>query len=37
MKQRLEEKRAVADAQNQQHKSGKQVLPDKKKRLQQEM
>jgi monoamine oxidase len=37
MKQRLEEKRAVADAQNLQHKLGKQVLPDKKKRLQQEM
>jgi hypothetical protein len=37
MKQRLAEKKATADAQNQRQKSGQQLLPDKKKRLQQEM
>jgi hypothetical protein len=37
VKQRLEEKKAVAEVQNQRRKSEQQILPDKKKRLQQEM
>jgi hypothetical protein len=37
MKQKLTEKKTIADAQNQRRKSEQQLQPDKKKRLQQEM
>jgi regulator of replication initiation timing len=37
MKQKLTEKKTIADAQNQRRKSEQQLQPDKKKRMQQEM